>query len=120
MWVVEVHNSRAPTAGFRRRIAKGGDERRPGEHAPHLLALHSDAAPVDDPQRAETEMVRFGEVLFDHILHVARGEGVEIQNVRHLKLKKPGIAAGLLYLDFRFLFFAHPTISLPHAADCNR
>ena len=123
MWTANIHahihDGRSPTAGFHRRVSERGHERCPREHAPHHFALDSDAAPVDDPQSPKAQAMRFGEILFDHRFYVPRREGVEIQNVGDLKLKKPGVAAGLVNLDF-FLFFAHPTISLPRAADCNR
>ena len=45
------------------------------------LALHADAASMDNAQELETEAVGFLEVFFDDGLHVARGNAMQIEDV---------------------------------------
>src|SRR5215471_17568187 len=63
LWT-QSHNRGAPSAGFRGRVPKLRHEIRPRQNRAHDFALHADAASVDDAQRAQSEAVRFDEILF--------------------------------------------------------
>jgi hypothetical protein len=71
----------APTPGFARGIAVIGDELKAGERGADDLALHSDAAAVNNAEGFEAEAMGLQKVFFDDWLYVARRHGVQVENV---------------------------------------
>src|SRR5437899_240097 len=77
----QTHKRRAPSAGFRGRIAVILHERGPGEYASDEFPLQSDAPAVNDSQRGEAQSVRLDEILFDDCFDIARRNGVQVENI---------------------------------------
>ena len=73
--------SSPPATCFRRRIAERLDKFRFGQYPAHDLALHADAAAVNDAQGLESELVRLFEIRLDHRLYVARRNSMEVENI---------------------------------------
>ena len=71
----------APPAGFRRRVAIPDHERRPGQNRADYLALHADAAAVNDANGPQAQLVRFVQVSFHYRLHVARGHAMQVEDI---------------------------------------
>lgn len=80
-YLAEVHNCGAPSTRFPGSIAERGDKRGSGENGTDDLALHSDAAAVDDAEGPVSETVGFVEVLFDYRLDVPGRDAVEIEDI---------------------------------------
>ena len=57
------------------------NERRAGENGADHFTLHSDAAAMNNPQCLEAQPVSFGEIFFHYRFDVARGNGVQIENI---------------------------------------
>src|SRR5207244_10049216 len=75
------HDRSAPSAGLSGSIAEIGYVRCAGQDSAHGLALYADAAAVDNPERLESRVARLFEVGFHDLLYVARGDGVEVEDV---------------------------------------
>jgi hypothetical protein len=71
----------APAAGLGGRIPEIGHEFRPREHRAHHLALHADAAPVNNAESPEAGRVRFQQVLLYDAFDIARGHAVKVENI---------------------------------------
>lgn len=84
----ECHYGCAPAASFRRSIGEAKDVGRPAQDAANKFPLDSDAAPVNNAQRAKTEAMRFLQPSFDCSGNIAWREGVQIQHVRDRDLKR--------------------------------
>src|SRR5215831_18596297 len=74
------HDRRPPAARLGRRVLEGHDKFRLFQYAAHDLSLHADAAPVNDAQSPESQLVRLFEVGFENWLHIARRHDVEIED----------------------------------------
>ena len=68
----EVHNCRAPAAGFERRVAEGFDEGGALQNLADGLALDADSAAMDDADGGESEAVNLGKILLDDRFYVPR------------------------------------------------
>src|ERR1035438_7268230 len=77
----ECGNSRAPSTGFRRRVAERRHKTGAGQDRAHDFALHSDAAAVNDADGAEAHLVRLLQVGLDHTLDVARRHAVQVEDI---------------------------------------
>jgi hypothetical protein len=53
----------------------------PGENGANHFPLYSDAAAMNNPQCFEAEPVGFEEIFFNDGFHIARRDGVQIENV---------------------------------------
>jgi len=71
----------APAARLGWRIPEIGHEFRPCEHRAHHLALHADAASVNNAEGLETGRVGFQQVLLYHAFDIARGHAVKVENI---------------------------------------
>lgn len=74
-------DGRAPTAGFGGGVAVIGHELQTGERGANDLALHTDAPAMNNAQGFEAEAVGLAQVFFDNWLHVARRDGMEVEDV---------------------------------------
>jgi hypothetical protein len=77
------HDCSAPATGFGGGIAEIRYEIGSGKNLPHYFALHADAAPVDDSQRAQAQAPGLQQVLLHHPLHVAWRNGVQVKHIRN-------------------------------------
>ena len=76
---------------------KSSDEIGPGQDRADDLALHADAAAMDDAQGLESQAPRLSRYPPPR-LHIARRDGVQVEDVgdrnsnglRHIQMKKPG------------------------------
>ncbi len=75
------HQRRSPTPRFGRGVAEAAHPRIALEHLAHDLALHADAAAVDDAQLAQTFLPRGVEIVAHHVGHLLGQEGVEVERV---------------------------------------
>jgi len=112
----------APAARLGGRIPEIGHEFRPCEHRAHHLALHADAASVNNAEGLETGRVGFQQVLLYHAFDIARGHTVKVENIAdgnpdrleigifgHQKSKGP--AGRSQPGDSRYCDCAHPILS---------
>src|SRR5688572_28418730 len=81
----EAGDGRAPAAGFGRGVGEVLDEGGAGEDGADVLALDADALAVDDADAAEAKAVSLAQVLLDDGAHLARRDGVEVEDVLYLK-----------------------------------
>jgi hypothetical protein len=120
--LAKSYDGGAPTAGLRGRIPEIGHEFRPREHGAHHLALHADAAPVNNAESPEAGLVRFQQVLLYDALDIARGHAVKVESIAdgnpnrldigifcHQKSKSP--ASRSQPGDYRYCDCAHPILS---------
>jgi len=70
-----------PAACLGGRIAEIGHEFRPREHGAHHLALHTDAATVNNAKSAESGLVRFQQVFLYDAFDIPRGHTVKVENI---------------------------------------
>jgi hypothetical protein len=74
-------DSRAPSAGFGRRVPVRRYIAGAGQDRAHDFALHSDAAAVNNADVPETQLMRLFQVGLHHSLHVARRYAVQVEDV---------------------------------------
>src|ERR1039458_9526918 len=74
-------DGRAPTSGLGWGVAVIGHELKAAQRGADDFALHTDAAPVNNTEGFEAQAVGLAKVFFDHRLHVARRDGVEVEDV---------------------------------------
>jgi hypothetical protein len=72
---------RAPPAPTPVGVVKGFDEVERGQELADVLALHADAAAVDQADLTEALRTRFDEVVAGHVADLVRAEGVEVERV---------------------------------------
>ena len=77
----EGGNSGAPSAGLWWRVAVCHHKTGAGQHRADYLALHPDAASVNDADGAEAHLVRLLQISLDHALDVARRHAVQVEDV---------------------------------------
>ena len=93
----------APTSGFNWRIAERLDEGRPRKHTTDCLALHTDPAPVDNPEIPKPDAKRLFEICFYDTAHVARRDCMKVENIANGNL--PKVTVGIVIL----IWLAHAT-----------
>ena len=71
----------APSAGLGGSVPVIRYEWRSGEHRAHRLALHADAASMNNAEGPKSGRVRFQQVLLYHAFDIARGHAVEIEHI---------------------------------------
>lgn len=74
-------DSCAPAAGLRGGILKADHEVRVTQHGTHNLALHADAAAVDDAKGLESQAIGLREVLLYNGSYVSRGNAMQIEHI---------------------------------------
>ena len=97
--VAQRHQRRSPTPRFGRGVAEAAHARIALEHLAHDLALHADAAAVDDAQLAQTLLPGGVEVVAHHVGHLLGQEGVEVERVGDRDLDRLGLVAVVLVVD---------------------
>src|SRR4051794_2951486 len=108
--VAESHYRRTPPAGLARGIGKAVHERCTVQYPPYDFALNAYPAPVDDANEPEPKGVCFFEVGFDNSFYIARGHGVEIENVRDRDANR-FLVFGFVHLP---IFAPAKTMRQPH------
>src|SRR5229473_1840834 len=84
------HHRRSPAAAAAVGVVEGFDEIEGGQKLSDVLALHADAAAVDEAHLPESSGARFGEVVAGHIADFVRAKGVEVERVGDRELDGVG------------------------------
>ena len=85
LWEISAkgYDGGSPASCLGGSVAKVHHERRPRQHRAHHLALHADSASMNDAEGFKSGRVRFQQIFFNHALDVARGNAVEVEDVRN-------------------------------------
>lgn len=110
----EAGDGRAPSSGFGRRIGEMLDEWCPRENRADDFTLHADAFAVDDAHASEPCATGFAEVFLDDARHVARGDGVQIEDVADFQTN--GFCERIERVNVRRFFIWRGRGSTSHAA----
>jgi len=80
--LAQSYYGRAPSASFRRGIAKTFDKCSPGQDRSYNLALHADSSPVDDPQSFKAKPARLFQVFFNDRPDIPGRYTVQVEYIR--------------------------------------
>ena len=80
--LAEGDHGGSPATAFERGVMEREDVGIAGQDGAYSFALDTDAPAMNNPERLQTSTFHFFEPSENHAFHIARGDGMEIENIR--------------------------------------